>query len=157
MLFTRNFLEIIDLGHLGKCRGIAVCHADMVYRGASPTAAGPQTGMGLPNWLRRRKFWSSEIPVFRIFDKIAENKFSKRVFEESFCRKCTWRAYATFHQRISCHLSRGPVFFLETIFFLLILSADFEPGAQCLPLGGLWLPGSALKGRLLSLGFHFVL
>ena len=45
-----------------------------IYLGASPTAAGPQTGMGLPNGLRRRKFWSSEIPVFRIFDKIAEKQ-----------------------------------------------------------------------------------
>ena len=46
---------------------------DRYYLRASPTAAGPQTGMGLPNWLRRRKSWSSEIPVFRMFDKITEN------------------------------------------------------------------------------------
>ena len=45
------------------------------YLGASPTAAGPQTGMGLPNGLRRRKFRSSEIPGFWIFDNIAETRF----------------------------------------------------------------------------------
>ena len=32
-------------------------------------------------------------------------------------------------------------------FVLLILSAHFELGAECLPLGGLRLPGSALQGR----------
>ena len=45
-----------------------------------------------------------------------------------------------------------PIIFHEALFsswnhmfFLLILSADFELGAECLPLGGLRLPGSALK------------
>ena len=129
-----------------------------IYLGASPTAAGPKTGMGLPNGLWRRKFRSSENPVFRIFDKIAEkNEFSKRFFEESLSIKCTWRAYATFHRRISCNLSRGPVFSLKLDIVLLILSADFQLGAECLPLGALRLPGSALQGRLVSLGFHFEL
>ena len=54
---------------LSKGWGFIECR----YLGASPTAAGPQTGMGLPNGLRQRKFRSSEIPVFRIFDKLAEN------------------------------------------------------------------------------------
>ena len=49
--------------------------AAQLYLGASPTAAGPQTGMGLPNWLRRRKFRSSEIPVFRIFDNRRNTNF----------------------------------------------------------------------------------
>ena len=53
---------------LGALLMVAVCQ----NLRASPTAAGPQTGMGLPNGLRRRKFRSSEIPKFRSFDKIAE-------------------------------------------------------------------------------------
>ena len=58
---------------------------------------------------------------------------------------------------MSHYLPRGSVFFLESLIFLLVLSADFELGAECLPLGGLRLPRSALKGRLVPLGFHFVL
>ena len=124
---------------------------------AAPTAAGPQAAVGLPNRLRWRKFQSSEIPVLRIWDKHAENKFSKRAFEESFCRKCIWRAYATVHRRISCYLSGGSVFSLKLNMFLLILCADVELGAECLPLGGLRLLGSGLKGRLVSLGSHLML
>ena len=91
----------------------------------------PKAGVGLPNGLRRIKFRSSEILCVRIFDKAAgkykENTCaSKRFFEESFCRKCSWGAYATLHRRISHYLSRGPVFFLESPIFLLILCADFE-------------------------------
>ena len=51
------------------------------------------------------------------------------------------------------YLPRGPIFFLESPIFLLILSADFELGAECLHLDGLPLPGSGLKGRLVPLGF----
>ena len=65
------------------------------YLEASPTAAGPQTGMGLPNGLRRRKFRSSEIPVFfGCSTKSQKNEFSKRIFEEPLSRNCSWRAYA---------------------------------------------------------------
>ena len=50
---------------------------------AAPTAAGPQTGVGLPNGLRRSEFRSSEIPIVRIFDEIVEKTHvSKRVFED---------------------------------------------------------------------------
>ena len=117
----------------------------------------PQTRVGLPNGLRRRK---SGAPKFHFSDFLQNHrktKFSKRVFEESFCRKCTWRAYATVHRRISHYLSRGRVSFLESPVFLLILCADFELGAECLPWAGLGLPGSGLKGRLVSLGFDLVL
>ena len=40
--------------------------------------------------------------------------------------------------------------------FLADLWADFELRAERLPLGGLRLPWSGLKGRLVSLGFHLM-
>ena len=40
--------------------------------------------------------------------------------------------------------------------FLLILSADFELGAECLPSGGLRLPGIATLG-VLGLSFRAVI
>ena len=55
------------------------------------------------------------------------------------------------------YLSREPVFFLELHMFLLISCVAFELGAECLPLRGLRLGGSGLKGRLVSLGFHSML
>ena len=116
-------------------------------------AGGPQTGVGLPNRLRRRKSGAPKFQFYGFSTTSQKNDFSKRVFEEPFCRKCTWRAHATFHRRISCHLSRGPVFFLESPIFVLILSADFELGAECLPSDGLSLPGGGFKGRLVPLGF----
>ena len=79
----------------------------------------------------------------------------KRLLEDFFCR--SWGTYATLHRRISHYLSLGSVFFLELQIFLLILCADFQLGAQWLPVGGLRLPGSGLKGRLVSLGFDLVL
>ena len=123
------------------------------YLGASPTAAGPQTGMGLPNGLRRRKFQSSEIPVFRIFDKIAENEFSKRVFEESFCRKCSWRAYATFHRRMSHYLHEGLFPSLNRLFSCCfeVPISNSEPNV-CFRMAYRCL-GGGLKGRLAPLGF----
>ena len=48
------------------------------------------------------------------------------------------------------------VSFLESLIFLLILCADFELGAEWLPLRGLRLPGSGLKSHLVSLGFHLM-
>ena len=51
----------------------------------------------------------------------------------------------------------GPFSSWNRLFFLLILSADFELGAECLPLDGLPLPGSGLKGRLVPLAFDLVL
>ena len=48
---------IVGVGH-----GYVLGHG---YLRAPPTAAGPQAGMGLPNWLRRNR---------------RKNKFSKRVF-----------------------------------------------------------------------------
>ena len=112
-------------------------------------------GVGPPNGLRRCEFQSSEILVFG-FSTTSKKKhsFSKTHLDESLCRKCSWRAYATFHRRISCYLSRWSVFFLESPLLFLILCAYFELGAECLPLGDLWLPGSGLKGRQLPLGFH---
>ena len=112
-----------------------------------------QTGVGLPNGLRRRKSGAPKFRNFGFSTKSQKNEFSKMVFEESFCRKCSWRAYATFHRRISRYLPRGSVFFLESPIFLLILSADVELGAECLPSDGLPLPGGGLKGRLVPLGF----
>ena len=129
-------------------------------------AASGQTGMTpavTPNWggptelAPTEEIRSSENPKFRIFDTIAAKGISKRVFEESFCRKCSWRPYAAFHRGISHYLSRGSVFFLESPIFLLILSDDFELGAECLPTDGLRLPGSGLKGRLVPLAFDLVL
>ena len=42
---------------------------------------------------------------------------------------------------------------LESPIFVLILSADFQLGAESLPSDGLPLPGGGLKGRLVPLGF----
>ena len=50
----------------------------------------------------------------------------------------------------------GNVIFLELHAFLLVLCADFQLGAEWLPLGGVQLPGSGLKGRSVSLGFDLV-
>ena len=58
---------------------------------------------------------------------------------------------------MSHYLPGGSVFFLETPIFLLILSADFELGTDCLPSDGLPLPGGGVKGRLVPLGFDLVL
>ena len=93
-----------------------------------------------------------------MFDKLAE----KTIFLRGFLKIPSVESVAGEHTQL---FTEGvPVIFHEglfsswnRIFFWLILSADFELGAQCLPLGGLWLPASALKGRLVSLGFHFVL
>ena len=74
-----------------------------------------------------------------------KTNFPRGFLEESFCGKCSWRAYATFHRRTFNCLPRGSVFFLESPILLLILCADFELGAECLPLGR--LPGSGLNGR----------
>ena len=80
------------------------------YLGAAPTAAGPQTGMGLPNGLRRRKFRSSEIPVFRIFDKIAE----KTNFLRGFLRNPSVESVPGEHTQL---FTEGfPVLFHEGLF-----------------------------------------
>ena len=81
-----------------------------------------QTGVGLPNGLRRRKSGAPKIQNFGFSTKSQKHEFS-----------------------LGSHI------------FLLILSADFELGAECLPSAGLPLPGSGLKRRLVSLGFDLVL
>ena len=43
----------------------------------------------------------------------------------------------------------------KKLIFLLILCADFELGAQCLPVGGLWLPGDGLKGTIEKIAASF--
>ena len=123
------------------------------YLRATPTAAGPQTG-----WAYRTGSGgaNSGAPKFQFSEfrqNHRKNELSKRAFEEPLCRKCSWRACATFHRRISCYLSRGSVCFLDLHIFLLILCADFELGA---PFGDLRLPGSGLKGRSVSLDFDLV-
>ena len=141
------------------CVYVSSLHVSHLFVGSKPLEAHNDTCAWTPNRggpterAPKEEIRSSEIPNVRFFGKIAGNEFSKRVFEESFCRECTWRAYATFHRGISCHLSRGSVFFLESPIFVLILSADFELGAECLPSDGLPLPGGGLKGRLAPLGF----
>ena len=97
---------------------------------------------------------NSKLSEFRQ-TRTKNNQLSKRAFEESFCRNGSWRPYTTFHRRISHYLSRGPVFPLESHMFLLVVCADFEVGAECLPSDGLQLPGSGLKGRLVVLGLCF--
>ena len=54
------------------------------------------------------------------------------------------------------YCSRGYVFFLDSLIFLLIVCADFELGAERLPSDGLWWPGSGSKGRLVFLGFSLM-
>ena len=115
-----------------------------------------QTGVGLPNGLRRRK---SGAPKFRNFG--FSTKSQNMIFLRGFLNNPSVESVAesirNFHRRISRYLPRGSVFFLESPIFLLILSPDFELGAECLPLDGLPLPGSGLKGRLVPLAFDLVL
>ena len=75
------------------------------------------------------------------------------VFKESFSRKCSWGTYATFTEGFPVIFHEGPFSSWNPNIFLLILSADFELGAECLPSGGLPLPAGGLKGRLVPLGF----
>ena len=71
---AQTYSDDLRVGGIGRK---AQAHGLSDYLGAPP---GPQTGMGLPNGLRRRKFRSSEIPVFRIFDKIAQTRIFQEVF-----------------------------------------------------------------------------
>ena len=74
------------------------------------SSARPQTGVGLPNGRRRRK---SGAPKFQICGCSAKSQkktyFIRGFFEESFYRKCSWRAYATFTEGF-------PVIFHEGLF-----------------------------------------
>ena len=100
-------------------------------------ARGPQTGVGLPNGLRRREFRSSKMPVVRQHRR-------KNTFLRGFLKNPSVESVAGEHTQLSpkdfpLSFTRVP-FFLESPILLLILCADFELGAGCLPLGGLrWL------------------
>ena len=86
-----------------------------------------------------------------------KSHFSRRPVEDPSREKAAGGADATVHRRVSCHLSRGQVFFLSSRILLLICCAHFKLGARYLPMGDLWWPGSGLKGRLVCFGFHLML
>ena len=50
----------------------------------------------------------------------------------------------------------GPFLLGIVDFLTYFLCADVELGAECLPSDSLWWPGSGLKGRSVSLGFHLM-
>ena len=108
-----------------------------------------QTGVGLPKRLRRRK---SEAPKFHFLD-FRQNR-RKTNFLRGFVKNHSVESVAGEHTQLSPKdfpLSFTRARFLPGIaYFVLIFGADFELGAECLPLGGLRLLGSALKGRSVS-------
>ena len=96
-----------------------------------------------------------------MFDNIAEAKQTN--FLRGLLKNPSVESAAGDHTQrfsegsISHYLSRGPVFLLDSHISLLIVCADFELGAECLPSNGLRLLGSGLRARLLPLGFHLTL
>ena len=100
---------------------------------------------------------NSGAPKFQFFGCSPNRR--KTNFPRGFLKNPLLESVAGDHTQLftegfpSCHLPREPVFLLELPILLLILCADFELGAES-PFGGLRLPGSSLKGRLVSSGVH---
>ena len=94
--------------------------------------------------------------MFRIFDKIAGKRFLREFLKNPSVESVSGE-HAQFSPKDFPSSSTRVRFFLEYPVFLLIVCADFELGADCLPSDGLRLPGSGLKGRLVPLGFDLVL
>ena len=101
------------------------------------------------------EFRSSEIPFFRIFDKIAETRFFKRVFKESLRRKCSRRACPTFAPK-DFPLSFTRARFLPGITcFLADFKCRFRTRCRMFTFGWLAVAWECLERTLRVLGRSF--
>ena len=96
--------------------------------------------------------------IVRIFDNITGEKnmfFVRVVLKNPSVERVSGEETQLSPKDFSLSFARA-CFLPGSICLLLILCADFELGAECLPLGGLWWPRSGLKRRSVSLGFHLI-